>query len=73
SMTAEDAMVNNFYSGSSSMIVRLGAETGNAGTVAADRMYGLLFKSLACDVPAPIQQPVNLVAFIGNGQHVITE
>jgi hypothetical protein len=73
SMTAEDAMVNNFYSSSSSMIVRLGAETGNAGTVAADRMYGLLFKSLACDVPAPIQQPVNLVAFIGNGQHVVTE
>jgi len=33
SLTAEDAMVSNFYTGSSSMIVRLGAETGKAGTI----------------------------------------
>ena len=31
SVTAADAMVNNFYTGSSSMIVRLGAETGSCG------------------------------------------
>jgi len=35
------------------MIVRLGAETGKAGTIKADRMYGLLFKSLVFDVPIP--------------------
>ncbi len=51
SVNAEDAMVNNFYKGSSSMIVRLGAVTGSAGTDSANRMYGLLFKSLAYDVP----------------------
>ena len=62
SMTAQDAMVNNLYTGSSSMIVRLGAETGKAGSVKADRMYGLLFKSLVFDVPEPQKEPVNLVA-----------
>jgi hypothetical protein len=62
SVLAEDAMVNNFYTGSSSMIVRLGAETGNAGTSAADRMYGLLFKSLVLDVPVPNRPPAILVA-----------
>jgi hypothetical protein len=62
SVTAEDAMVSNFYTGSSSMIVRLGAETGNAGTKKANRMYGLLFKSLVFDVPVPKKTPVNLVA-----------
>ncbi len=46
SMVAADAMVNNFYTDSSSIIVRLGAETGNAASVKSDRMYGLLFKSL---------------------------
>jgi hypothetical protein len=63
SMTAQDAMVNNLYTGSSSMIVRLGAETAKAGSVKADRMYGLLFKSLVFDVPEPQKEPVNLVAF----------
>jgi len=51
SVSAEDAIVSNFYTGSSSLIVKLGAETGNTGTKAADRMYGLLFKSLAYDIP----------------------
>jgi hypothetical protein len=63
SMTAQDAMVNNLYTGSSSMVVRLGAETGKTGSTKADRMYGLLFKSLVFDVPEPEKEPVNLVAF----------
>lgn len=63
SMTAQDAMVNNLYTGSSSMVVRLGAETGKTGSTKADRMYGLLFKSLVFDVPELEKEPVNLVAF----------
>jgi hypothetical protein len=62
SVTAADAMVNNLYTGCSSLIVRLGAETGNAATVAADRKYGLLFKSLAYDIPVSKKIPANLVA-----------
>jgi len=64
SLQAEDAMVNNYYTGSSSLIVRLGAETGSAATAYADRMYGLLFKSLARDIPVPKKLPANLVASI---------
>lgn len=62
SVLAEDALVNNFFKGSSSMIVRLGAETGNAGSVSADRMYGLLFNSLAFDIPSPKKTDLNLLA-----------
>jgi len=64
SLSAEDAMVNNYYTGFSSLIVRLGAETGNAASVSADRMYGLLFKSLTCDIPVHEIMPPNLVASI---------
>src|SRR4051812_574838 len=53
SMNAQDAMVNNLYTGTSSMVVRLGAETGKTGSGDADRMYGLLFRSLVFDVPEP--------------------
>jgi hypothetical protein len=63
SMTAQDAMVNNLHTGSSSMVVRLGAETKKNGSTKADRMYGLLFKSLVFDVPDLQKEPVNLVAF----------
>jgi hypothetical protein len=63
SMTAQDAMVNNLYTGTSSMVVRLGAETGKTGSVKTDRMYGLLFKSLVFDVPEPQKEQVNLVAY----------
>jgi len=63
SMTAQDAMVNNLYTGTSTMVVRLGAETGKTGSVKTDRMYGLLFKSLVFDVPEPQKEPVNLVAY----------
>jgi hypothetical protein len=62
SSTAEDALVSNFYTGSSSMIVRLGAETGKVGSVSANRMYGLLFTSLAFDIPKPKKIEINLVA-----------
>jgi hypothetical protein len=62
SVEAEDAMVSNYYTGSSSMIVRLGAVTGSSGTIAGDRKYGLLFKSMACDVPVPQKTSVNLLA-----------
>ena len=64
SVTAEDAMVSNFYTGSSSMIVRLGAETGRIGTKKANRMYGLLFKSLVFDVPVLPKTQSNLFAFV---------
>jgi hypothetical protein len=62
SMSAEDAIVNNFYTGTSSMIVRLGAETGSVGTISANRMYALLFKSLVYDVPVVQKPVVSLVA-----------
>jgi hypothetical protein len=62
STTAADAMVNNFYTNSSSIIVRLGAETGGTASQKTDRMYALLFKSLAYDVPTVKKQPVNWVA-----------
>ncbi len=62
SVHAEDAMVSIFYSGSPSLIVRLGAETGNLATVNADRMYGLLFKSLAFGIPVNGREAPNLVA-----------
>jgi len=61
SMTAEDAMVSNFYTGSSSMIVRLGAETGSNGSKAADRKYGLLFGSLTSDIPTPQEPDIQLL------------
>lgn len=62
STTAADAMVSNFYTNTPTLIVRLGAETGNAPSAKADRMYGLLFKSLAFDVPVNKKQPVNWTA-----------
>jgi hypothetical protein len=62
SVTAADAMVKNYYTGSSSLIVRLGAVTGTEGTVHADRMYGLLFKSLAFDIPVTKKASVTLIA-----------
>jgi len=60
--SAEDARVSNFYSDCPSLIVRLGAETGDGASEKADRMYGLLFKSLAYGVKAPVKEPHNLVA-----------
>jgi hypothetical protein len=69
SISAQDAMVTNFYKGSSSMIVRLGAETGSSGTISANRMYGLLFKSLAYDVPVTKKTNVNLVALNNDHHH----
>jgi hypothetical protein len=68
SISAQDAMVTNFYKGSSSMIVRLGAETGSSGTISANRMYGLLFKSLVYDVPVTRKTNVNLVALNNSSQ-----
>ena len=64
SLGAEDAMVDNYYTGFSSLIVRLGAETGNTVSVSADRMYGLLFKSLTCDIPVQEKMPPNLMASV---------
>ena len=59
SVTAEDAMVGNYYFGSSSMIVRLGAETGTDGSKSADRMFGLLFKSLTYDIPEKNKESIS--------------
>ena len=61
---AEDAMVSNFYSGVNTMVVRLGAETGTDVSHSTDRMYALLFRSLAFDIPAKTA-PVNMVAVNG--------
>jgi|SRR5450432_1293801 len=61
---AEDAKVSNFYSGTNTMVVRLGAETGKTGSKTADRTFALMFKSLAYDVPVKAT-PVNLVASNG--------
>lgn len=71
--SASDAMVSNFYSNTSSMVVRVGAETGTDGSIAADRMYALLFKSLTYDVPVSAPLPLTLIAFhaqLGNNQEV---
>jgi hypothetical protein len=68
--TATDVMVSNFYSNTSSLIVRVGAETGSTGSIAADRMYSLWFKSLTYDVPVSTPLPLTLVAFnaqLGSG------
>lgn len=62
SVIAEDAMVSNFYKGSGSIIVRLGAETGSCESTSSNRMYGLLFKSLTYDVPVNKKQHDNLMA-----------
>ena len=61
-VSAEDAIVNNFYTRTPSLIVRLGAETGFTGSVKANRMYGLLFKSMACDIPVNNKIPLNWVS-----------
>ena len=62
SVSAQDAMVSNYYTGSSSLIVRLGAETATSGSSKSNRKYGLLFKSLAYDVPVTKKIPVGLIA-----------
>jgi hypothetical protein len=61
--TATDAMVTNFYRGTNSFVVRVGATTGSSGSNAADRIYALWFKSLAYDVPAGKPLPLTLIAF----------
>jgi hypothetical protein len=66
STDAPDAMVNNFYNHTNNFVVRLGAETGSAGSHSTGRMYALWFKSLTCDVPVNAPLPVSLIAF--NGQ-----
>ncbi|MDP4213673.1 MAG: hypothetical protein Q8918_09385 [Bacteroidota bacterium] len=60
---ADETTVDNFYRNTSRLIVRVGAETGNRGSHAADRMYALWFKSLIYDVPVNAPQPLTLVAF----------
>ncbi len=62
SIVAEDAMVNNFYKDSGSMVVRLGAETGSCSSTSTNRMYALLFKSLTYDVHVKGIPHGNLVA-----------
>ncbi len=71
SVTAENAMVSNFYSGCAALVVRLGAETGSQASDKASRKYGLLFKSMVYGVPLLPQAPVYLVA--SSGQMKIKE
>jgi hypothetical protein len=63
SVTAENAMVNNFYRDCASLVVRLGAETGRQASDKACRKYGLLFKSMTYGIPVIPKSPVGLVAF----------
>jgi len=62
SVTAENAMVSNFYSDCASLVVRLGAVTGNLPSDQACRKYGLLFKSMVFGLPVTPRAPVHLVA-----------
>jgi hypothetical protein len=62
STNASDAQVSSFYTNTPSVIIRLGAQTGHTGSVQTDRMYGLLFKSLAFDVPIGKPSQPNWVA-----------
>src|SRR5450631_2619904 len=68
SVSAQDAMVSNYYTGSSTLIVRLGAETAESGSNQSNRKYGLLFKSLAYDVPVTKKIPAGLIASNQSGQ-----
>jgi len=61
SVTAENAMVSNFYSDCASLVVRLGAVTGNLPSDQACRKYGLLFKSMVFGLPVTPRAPVHLV------------
>src|SRR5450631_1866139 len=68
SVSAQDAMVSNYYTGSSTLIVRLGAETAESGSNQSNRKYGLLFKSLAYYVPVTKKIPAGLIASNQSGQ-----
>lgn len=48
---ATDVMVSGYYKQVSSIVVRLGAETGKLASHSASRKYSLWFRSLAMDVP----------------------
>ncbi|HEY4154104.1 MAG TPA: hypothetical protein VGM24_01715, partial [Puia sp.] len=61
--SASEVMVSNFYNNASSLVVRVGAETGSAGSQATDRMYALWFKSLTYDVPVSAPLPLTHIAF----------
>lgn len=62
SVTAENAMVSNFYRDCAFLVVRLGAVTGRLPSDQASRKYGLLFKSMVYGVPVMSRVPVNLLA-----------
>jgi hypothetical protein len=67
-VNAEDAMVSNLYTDASSLIVRLGAKTGSSGSLAANRMYGLIFRSMTYDIPKIHEESVqHLVASNNTG------
>src|SRR5665213_61841 len=61
--SADETTVDNFYRNTSSLIVRVGAETGSSGSDAANRMYAFWFKSLIYGVPVNDPLPITLVAF----------
>ncbi len=61
SVSAENAMVSNFYSDCAFLVVRLGAVTEMAPSDQANRKYGLLFKSMVFGVPKIPMTPVNLL------------
>ena len=47
----QTVLVNNIYRRTSRLTVRVGAETGAGGSMAADRAYAFRFRSLFFDVP----------------------
>jgi hypothetical protein len=61
-LAGQDVMVNNFYSHTNSLILRVGAETGAGRSSSADRMYSLSFKSLTFDIPHQAALPITLIA-----------
>jgi hypothetical protein len=62
SVSDENGTVRNFYNDCAFLIVRLGAVTGKAPSVQADRKYGLLFKSMIFGPPGMGRTPSNLMA-----------
>jgi hypothetical protein len=55
--------VINFYAETSELVVRLGAVTQRKISEKADREYGLLFRSLAFDIPPVKRLPDHMLAY----------
>jgi hypothetical protein len=63
STSATDVMVTNYFLNANSIILRVGAKTGNHSSSAADRMYALWFKNFSFNTPQIGSLPLSLVSF----------